>query len=992
MAYCYKNARQRIPSFMKRLEKSYSTRIAGLSCTAYVTPEPVPFSERMTGEKKELAIGDRWGNLWDCAWMHFTGTVPTDWKKEKNEVLILLIDVNGEGLLYDRDGAPIMGLTTGTSAYEYGTCIKRTIPVTLCGAEDGKIDIWVDAGCNDLFGRFVGSGTLAEACIAVRHEELRSLHYDIHVLADAMESLPEESVRHHAILRAIDAAANCMTDYTEEEAVKARAILKKELDKQGGDPSLLVSAIGHAHIDLAWLWPIRETIRKGARTSTHTLRLMERYPDYKFGASQAQLYDWMKRFYPTVFADIKERVHDRRWEIQGAMWVEPDTNVTGGESLIRQIVYGSRFWKEEFGVTVNNLWLPDVFGYTGALPQILKKSGVDYFMTQKLSWNEHDSFPHHTFWWEGIDGSRVLTHMLPEETYNGPALPQSVATIERNFKEKGLSEHALMLFGIGDGGGGPGAYHLARLDRIQNMAGFSPVKQRFARDFFRDIDDPAIEYPAWKGELYLENHRGTYTTQAQNKRYNRKIEYALRNLEYFAVLAEKAGLPYPHEKLADIWKEVLLYQFHDILPGSSIKRVYDESLARYAVLTDEVASLTAACLAAITGGEETLYNTLSFDRCELFTHNGETRRVHVPALGAAKWADGVPAGRDGLKASPCLLENEFLRAEFDANGALTSLFDRKNGREVLSGPANLLRLYDDSDGDAWNIQIFYDGKRVDQFALESVRAYLEDGCAVVEQHYAYGKSRLTQKIRLAAGSEMLVFDTEVDWHEHLKMLRTSFPVDVYADEAVCDIQFGNIRRNTHRNTSWDVSQFEICAHKWVDLSDGGYGVALLNDCKYGYRVEQNVIDLNLLRSPNDTSEQDFQPLDQGLQRFSYALYPHAGNEKQAGVEKKALAFNIPLVLAAPGSAAETPAASFARADAENIELSAVKQAEDGSGTILRFFETFGRKAEAEITLPAGTARCFLCSLMEKEEQELAIRDGKVRLPFHPFEIQTIKVR
>ncbi|MGI5893577.1 MAG: alpha-mannosidase [Candidatus Merdivicinus sp.] len=993
MAYCYKNARQRIHPLMRKLETAYSTRIAQLHCTAYVTPEPVPFAERTSGEPKELTVGGRWGNLWDCAWMHFTGEIPADLKLEKDETLILLIDVNGEGLLYDQDGTPIMGLTTGTSAYEYGTCAKRTIPVSLCGAKDGKIDIWVDAGCNDLFGRFVGSGTLEEASIAIRHEQLRSLHYDIHVLADAMEALPESSVRHHSILRALDAAANCLCDFTTEEAVKAREILKKELDKQGGDPSLHIAAIGHAHIDLAWLWPIRETIRKGARTFSHTLRLMERYPDYKFGASQAQLYDWMKQYYPTIYADMKQRIREKRWEVQGAMWVEPDTNVTGGESLIRQILVGTRFWKDEFGVTVNNLWLPDVFGYTGALPQILKKSGIDYFMTQKLSWNEHDSFPHHTFWWEGIDGSRVLTHMLPEETYNGPALPHSVTTMEKNFKEKGLSEYALMLFGIGDGGGGPGAYHLERLDRIQNLEGFSPVKQRFARDLLEDISRENAEFSTWKGELYLENHRGTYTTQAKNKRYNRKLEYALRNLEYLAVLAEsRAGIPYPAEELDKIWKEILLYQFHDILPGSSITRVYTESLARYAVLEEQIQQLTNVRLAALTAEKPALYNTLSFERTEMVTHNGETRRITVPAMAAVCWENGQPVAADELTASENLLENECLCAKFDETGALISLFDKKNQREVLAAPANILRLYDDSNGNAWNIEIYYEDKPVQQMQLKSARAYLENGAAVLEQHYVTEKSSLIQKIRLEAGSDLLVFDTEADWHEHLKMLRTSFPVDVYSDEAICDIQFGNLHRSTHRNTSWDVSQFEICAHKWVDLNDGGYGISLLNDCKYGYKAENNILDLNLLRSSNDTSERDSQPLDQGVHHFAYAIYPHSGDEKQAKVEQKALAFNIPLLFAECGTAKHLPEENFVRVAAENVELSAVKRAEDASGVIVRLFEIFGRKSEAEVTLPAGTSRCFLCSLTENEEQELTIREGKVLLPFHPFEIQTLKLQ
>ncbi len=452
MPYYPNQTKNYLRQVCEKIQKAIYVPVAELAATAWITSEPVSFEERCTGQEKKIVLEEKWGNLWDCAWFNFTGEVPRDVVDKK---VVLLIDVSGEGCIFDEQGCPVRGLTNGSSVFDrsLGEPGKRVVQF-LDKSEGGeKVDLWMDAGCNDLFGTLQYNGILKEAHIATCNQEMRQLYYDFAVLYELMENLSEEEARYHSILYTLNDAAKVMRNYTIEEAKKARTILEPELAKNGGDPSLTISAIGHAHIDLAWLWPIRETIRKGARTFSTVLELMDRYPDYVFGASQPQLYQWMKDRYPLLYDKIKERIAEGRWEAQGAMWVEADTNISGGEALVRQCLYGKRFFRNEFDKDMKVLWLPDVFGYTGSLPQILKKSGVDYFMTIKLSWSEHNRFPHHTFHWQGIDGTKILAHMPPEGTYNSAASPKSIKKAEKDFLDKGISDQCLMLFGIGDGGG-----------------------------------------------------------------------------------------------------------------------------------------------------------------------------------------------------------------------------------------------------------------------------------------------------------------------------------------------------------------------------------------------------------------------------------------------------------------------------------------------------------------------------------------------------------
>ena len=628
----------------RRIKASVYTPLAALAAAAWVTPEPVPYESRRQGRELLLSAGQRWSEaVFDCAWFLFTGTVPdcaSGWD------VVLLIDVNGEGCVVDSAGRPLLGLTNVNSTFsrQHGEPGKRVVPFRAPAAGGERVEIWVEAGANDLFGVRQDSGVLKEAVIALRHPQLYALQYDFEVLHGLMQLLPKASARAAALREALLRVAAVLREFSDAEAASARAILAPALAMRGGDPSLIISAVGHAHMDLAWLWPIRETIRKCGRTFATTLDLMERYPAYVFGASQPQQYDWVKQHYPELYAGIKRRVAEGRWEVQGAMWVEPDTNLPSGESLIRQILYGKRFFREEFGRDPDCLWVPDVFGYTGALPQILAKSGVPYFMTQKLSWSLITRHPYHTFWWEGIDGSKVLAHMPPEATYNSAANPGSVLATEQNFAEKGVSDRCLMLFGIGDGGGGPGEEHLERLAREADLAGLCPVVQQPAKAFFDHIAAGGERYPTWSGELYLERHQGTYTTQGRIKRFNRKLELALRELELAASIAASfAGMAYPRARLERIWKEVLLYQFHDILPGSSITRVYDEATPRYEALLKETATLTAAVDAALCSRFDgsraqrpvAVVNSLSWERSEWLRLAGRWVKARVPALGYA---------------------------------------------------------------------------------------------------------------------------------------------------------------------------------------------------------------------------------------------------------------------------------------------------------------------------------------------------------------------
>ena len=1002
MPYPIEEIKPDLINTMSAIERAIYGKLQPLQITIYKTREPVSFDQRYIGEKVSLTIGESWGEIWDCAWFHFEGEIP---KAVAGKKVVLLIDISGEACIVDTEGCPVQGLTNVSSEFDLslGKPGKRVVEITEHALGGEIIDLWADAGCNDLFGKYKDSGRVLEAHIAICSEVLKELYYDFEVLIDLVSNLPAGSARLHSIIHSLNKASLIMNEYSEEEARAAREVLTKELNKQGGDASLTVSAIGHAHIDLAWLWPLRETRRKAARTFSTALMLLEKYPNYIFGASQPQLYAWVQQDYPALYKKIKQKIQEGRWEVQGAMWVEADTNITGGEALVRQILYGKKYFQKEFDQDMRVLWLPDVFGYSGALPQILRKSGVEYFMTTKLSWNIYNKFPHHTFLWSGIDGSEVLAHMPPEGTYNSAASPTSVHKAEVEYMDKGIADECLMLFGIGDGGGGPGEEHLERLEREKNLEGLLPVKQEHSIQFFDRLSLQRENYKKWHGELYLEKHQGTYTTQARSKRYNRKMEILLRELEFVSVLAQlEKNEPYPADTLERLWKEVLLYQFHDILPGSSIHRVYEESLIRYAKMEEEATELLEKVYNTLGRSTPYITNTLSWRRSEWVKVEGRWRKIEAQPMGITTFditdindINDISQQSDGykeMKASDLSIENDILRVDFHQDGSIRSIYDKERMRQILSEEqaGNRLTVYHDS-GDAWDFSIQYNQRPSMSCELIEMKAAVDGPKVEVVQVYRFGASQIEQKIILMEGSRRLDFETKVDWHERRKMLRSSFPLQLHTTEANCDIQFGSVKRPTHNNTGFDMAKYEICAHKWVDLSEADYGVALLNDCKYGYNLNESVLDINLLRSPTYPDED----AEQGLHEFTYSLYPHEGNAMTGKVVQAAYELNMPLrIVKQKENSYDLSAAeySFIQTESDHVVVEAVKKAEDNSHIIVRLYECHGTSTAETIRFGQPPKYIALTDLCESEIKPLKVCGSEVQLTFKPFEIHTLKIQ
>jgi alpha-mannosidase len=994
--------------------------IGTFEITAWTTPEPVPFSRRTSGKEKTLRAGERWAEqLFDCAWFRFRATVPSD-HSASPALLVARIDINGEACIVDSQGTPLRGLTCVHSVFDrsLGTPGKTIFKVPPEFVHHGVCELWADAGLNDLFGSVPRQGRIEFAQLCLCREDLRALHYDLEVITELHQLLPADdalAVEIAVTLAEVDAA---LIQLTPDMVRSARRTIEPLL-RHGADASALqVSAIGHAHLDLAWLWPIRETIRKGARTFATALYNLDQYPEYVFGMSQPQLFAWMQAHYPALYGKIKSAVHSGRIELLGSMWVEPDCNLPSGESLVRQILHGAAYFQAEFGYDPRFCWQPDVFGYNAQLPQILKKSGHDFFMTQKLSWNLVNKFPHHSFVWEGLDGSTVLAHMLPEETYNGPAAPRSLAKIACNYAQRDGSRHALMVYGIGDGGGGPDAEHLERLRRERSLASLPSARPRRADDFFADWAQDAANFPRWRGELYLERHQGTFTTQALAKKYNRQAEISLREVELALVLCTQfdaeAGLAQGH--LDGIWKEILLYQFHDILPGSSIKRVYDEAYPRYRALLAELEAMASGLWTSLaariaTSADYVVFNSLPGLRSEWLNIGGRWCFVNIPGAGwapvaARKDLDPLPSN---VSFSANVLENDRLSVRFSDAGEIISIQSKGSGREfVPAGEAlNLFSVYDDK-GDAWDFPPDYRATPSRPLTLISATPFRDGPRAGVIQLRKLGASTLQQRISLCAGSAQLEFETEVYWQEAETMLRVRFPVEVESDTARFEVPYGSVQRSTRDVSSWEKAQIEVPAHQWVDLSASSHGVALLNDCKYGFRVKGGSIEMNVLRSvphpgtplinKDDHSDRARAThyTDQGAHSFRYAIWPHEGFATEGDLTAAARRFNIPLrVVQRPASHHPTlpESVSVIHLDSTAIDLAAVKPAERGSGYVLRLANVENRAITASIRPQIVPNSALLCDLREIEQASLSLRpDGSFDLRFTPFEVKTVWLR
>ncbi|MBR7071297.1 MAG: alpha-mannosidase [Clostridia bacterium] len=982
--YVFENLR----NCVQRVKNRVYTKVSDLDIEIYKSKEPIPFAQRTTGEYRKVQVGESWGELFDCAWFHFTGRVPEEAKGKK---IVYVIDINGEGLIYDDSGCPLRGVTNVNSTFDraMGNPGKRIIQFKEAAQGGDPVDFWMDAGCNDLTGNLKENGRIKEAFLASCNDIARTLFYDMIVLLVQAENTPNEDPIKYEILNVLSQCRKELIHFDESEMKKCLEITGKRLAMQGGEnPAVSLTAFGHAHIDLAWLWPLRETRRKGARTFATALELMNRYPDYLFGASQPQLYDWVKEDHPDLYAKVKKTIADGRWELLGGVWVEPDLNLISGESVVRQILYGNAFWQKEFGQRTNYVWTPDTFGYSAALPQIFRKAGIEYFATIKMSWNLINDFPYTNFRWKGIDGSEVLVHMPPEGSYVSEGTARSVRRATRRLAQNGQFGEALLPFGIGDGGGGPSPSHLEYLKRERNLPGLCPITPGKMADFFERLKERADELPVWADEMYLERHLGVYTSAARNKYYNRLMEKTLRDAEFFAAIAHReAGFAYPAEDFERIWKEVLLYQFHDILPGSSIQRVYNECLERYQALYEETKALRDEAVSVLAKQisvpaqkrPAAIFNTLSFAREYTVESDEGMMTVTLPPMGYAV----VDLAGETVRSDMTALENAYVKVTLAEDGSIQSIYNKEIGRELLNGPSNILYIYDDMEN-AWNLQYDYRNQTPDRVPLVESRTEVGPCGVTVIQKYHYGTSDMVLSLSLGPNDRVLEVKADVDWHEMHKMLRIAFHTVIDSDDVRCETQFGTVKRSTRNNTTEQQAQIEMAAHRWIALSETGLNFALLNDCKYGYGVEDNVIELNALRGTNYPATD----LDFGKQTFRYGIYSDAEASLLQTVRAAACFNTEPQMCEVAVGDGET-AHSYLSISADNVIIDGVKKAENSDGLVVRTYEATGRRTKAKLNGLDGETvyRCNLC-----EEKEERVTDETDYRPFeiHSFQIESNK--
>ncbi|MFI2076557.1 alpha-mannosidase [Streptomyces triculaminicus] len=974
----------------------------------HASGEPVPVEEGLAAPRTPITVGERWGPAWGTSWFTVSGTVPERWAGRTVEaVLDLGFDENMpgfqcEGLVYRPDGSPVKGLNPRNQWVRVGERVA--------GGE--RVLLHVEAASNPVimdYHPFVPTELgdretaddapryrLARMDLAVFDRTVWELVQDLEVLGQLMTELPVDSPRRWEILRAIERTLDTVDlQDVGGTAERARGELAQVLSAPAHASAHRLSAVGHSHIDSAWLWPLRETVRKVARTASNMTALLEDEPDFVYAMSQAQQFAWIKEHRPEVYARVKKAVAEGRFVPVGGMWVESDTNMPGGEALARQFTHGKRFFLEEFGIETEEVWLPDTFGYSAALPQLVRLAGAKWFLTQKISWSQTNTFPHHTFWWEGLDGTRVFTHFPPIDTYNSQLSGQEVAHAARNFREKGGARRSLAPTGWGDGGGGTTREMLARAKRLADLEGSARVGFDKPAAFFEKAHAEYPHAPVWVGELYLELHRATLTSQARTKQGNRRSEHLLREAELWAATAAvRAGFPYPYERLDRLWKTVLLHQFHDILPGTSIAWVHREAARTYAEVAAELEAVVSDALAALTGGE---------GRSEggpgtVVVNAAPHVRDGVPALGGVLEPTGgggrLTAARP-RESGGFELDNGLLRVGIDGRGLVVSVVDLAAGRETVApgAAANLLQLHQDFPNmwDAWDVDPFYRNTVTDLTDAEVVEA-TADGCGVRVVR-AFGNSRVEQRLTLLAGVRRLDVDTEVDWHETEKFLKAAFPLDVHADRVAAETQFGHLYRPTHANTSWDAAKFEACAHRFVHLAEPGWGVALVNDSTYGYDVSRTVregehagttttLRLSLLRAPRFPDPRT----DQGTHRFRYALVPGA---TVADAVQEGYRVNLP-ERRVPGSSGVEPLVAVGN---EAVVVSAVKLADDGGGdVVVRLYESLGGRAVTRLTAAFPVAEASVCDLLERPVSTLAAEDGGLALSLRPFEIVTLRLR
>jgi alpha-mannosidase len=1010
------------------------------------------------GEGKEIRLGDFWPEEALPASFSAEATIPEDWAGSPVELELWL---GGEGFVRFSTG-----FSGGLNPFH------RTFPVTQEAAGGETIGIEAEVVPRGMFGSNVAAPQLRRSSLVVPEAEVRAMERDLGLIVEVCEQLGDHEVVPH-LLDVCDAAfANlfsvwpsgtevALTRYLETYAEstdggpwslppaprnveplseetrsavrEARAMVARSLKelKVEYPPVGRLALTGHAHLDLAWLWPVSETMRKGRRTFASVLSLMERYDDFVFNQSSAQLYEWIEAESPEIFERVRRRVEEGRWEPVGGSWVEPDCQIPSGESMVRQMLYGQRYFEEKFGHRSQVAWLPDAFGFSPALPQLLRGAGMEGFFTYKLNWSETNEFPYDLYEWEGIDGSTVIAHDFenPGQDYNGNVTPKDIYGTWRNFEGKRHHPESLFSFGWGDGGGGPSEQMLENYARIKSFPAMPRLRMAYVDEFFESL--PREGLPRWTGELYLELHRGTLTSQARVKKLNREAEHRLLEAEALSTLAALHGGDYQREVLETTWKTLLLNQFHDILPGTSIGEVYEKTHEELAdvvrtarklrdralspppdaesallianvslnprplsvLLDPESRPLGAAHIAGADGRPLPAQETESGG---LLVHAPD---LSVPGLGwhsLTAQHESAPARHQTRDVSAeaaggrAVLDNGLLRVEIGEDGTLHGVYDREAGREVLDGRANQLWAYTDKprNWEAWDVDEGYEQEGEEISGVERVEV-VENGPlrASVRVVRRWRGSTIAQTYRLLSGSRRLDVESYVDWHERRVLLRTLFPLAVRSHETTCETMFGAVRRPTHHNTPWDATRFEVSAHRFCDLSEPGYGVALLNDGKYGHSAKGNVVGISLLRSP--LYPDPF--ADEGEHRFTYSLFPHQGDWTAAGVAREAFDLNAPLFpVLAQGDALPH---EFSLLEAEGLELAlgSLKLAEDGDSVILRLYEPHGARGECTLRFGRPVERVERVNLLEEAEGPVEVHQGAVRLRVRPFEVVTLKL-
>ncbi|KAI8577611.1 hypothetical protein K450DRAFT_212480 [Umbelopsis ramanniana AG] len=963
---------------------------------------------------------ENFGPSWSTHWFRIHVIIPEEMEGER---VFFQWKLGCEGMVWSKEGVPLQGLSE-QERFEYLISDKAKAGM--------NYEFYIEAACNGISG--VGGGnmvpdpnrfySIAVADLVVRNQAAFDLYYDMIIIKGIATDGHQESQRARDALYVANEVINTYVVGSVDSMLECRKLTTQFLKQKNGTGQHMVTAVGNCHIDTAWLWPYDETKRKVARSWSSQLALMNRYSTYIFTASQAQQYEWLMEYYPALFEQIRHKVAFGQWELIGGSWVEHDTNMPSGEALGRQMLLGQRFYEKHFKKRVNVFWLPDSFGYSGQLPQVLKQSGIKYFFTQKLSWNNINKFPHTTFWWTGIDGSSVLAHLPPADTYVGQVNTSELYNCVSNHKDIDLSNESLLAFGHGDGGGGPTYGMLERLMRLSDVSDLPKCKPGRVKDFFERIDANAKPLNAYKGELYFELHRGTYTTQALVKKGNRKGELLLRDLEFLAAIADHKiqDYVYPALEIENMWKLVCLNQFHDCLPGSAIEIAYDDvhkfhrQVAANSILLRHKAqtALLGNDSEESDGKELVIFNTLAWDRSGIVQI---PRKGNEDLIGQAKpdaevGYVAVTSSRSmgttvikhltttehtvqvhSLSSGHTVLENSYLVVQFDDEGRLCRLYDKEEHRELVpkSACGNQFQLYEDVPGywDAWDVEIYHlqKGKNINGGSLKVSETGPLVASVTVEKRISQN-SWIKQNISLSAISRRVEFDTEVEWRESHQFLKVEFNWDIVSDHATYEIQYGAVQRPNHYNTTLDSARFEVCGHKFADLSDAGYGVALLNDCKYGYATHGQSQRLSLLRSPKGPDAH----ADMGRHYFKYAVYPHKGYFHASDVVQQAYEFNVQLLPRFVSAGRLEDQSYFTLTGSKNVILDWVKKAEDSSALIVRLYEAYGGRSSVTLKTDIPVKKVQHSNFLEDDTKEyLSIIRGGIDLTLNAFEVVTLKL-